>query len=156
MPQDFADRHVERWRDHWIDIPFDDDVEAMTVRVAQLNRAMRGAKKRALPAVELQDAEYETLHQLMIRDTPGQASPGALAAELEVSGAGMTGRLDALEKRGYVKRMPGAGRPAPGRGRGHQAGHRGVAQGDGAARRLRGRAGHRPQRRRAAHASTGC
>ncbi len=109
MPQDFADRHVERWRDHWIDIPFDDDVEAMTVRISQLNRAMRGAKKRALPSVELQDAEYETLHQLMIRDTPGLASPGALARELEVSGAGMTGRLDALEKRGYVKRMPGEG-----------------------------------------------
>jgi DNA-binding MarR family transcriptional regulator len=109
MPRDFADRHVERWRDHWIDILFDDDVEAMTVRIAQLDRAMGGAKKRALPSVGLQDTEYNTLHQLMIRDTPGQASPGDLARELDVSAASMTGRLDALEKRGFVKRMPGTG-----------------------------------------------
>jgi DNA-binding MarR family transcriptional regulator len=56
----------------------------------------------------LQDFEYDTLHALMIRDTPGHASPGELAQELGVSNAGMTGRLDALEKRGWVARRPGA------------------------------------------------
>ena len=109
MPRDFADRHVERWRDHWIDIPFEDDVEAMTVRVGTLGKAFRKATERAVLEVGLQKAEYETLHQLMIRDTPGLASPGALARELDVSAAGMTARLDGLEKRGLVKRMPGAG-----------------------------------------------
>lgn len=108
VPQDFADRHVERWRDHWIDIPFEDDVEAMTTRVASLSKAFHRATDRAVQEVDLQGAEYQTLHQLMIRDTPGQASPGALARELEVSAAGMTARLDGLEKRGLVKRMPGA------------------------------------------------
>lgn len=108
MPKDSADLHVERWRDHWIDITFDDEVEAFTVRVSNLSRFLREAKQAALVETGLQDFEYDTLHTLMIRDTPGHASPGALAQELGVSNAGMTGRLDGLEKRGWVKRMPGA------------------------------------------------
>ena len=40
----------------------------------------------------------------MIRDTPGTASPTDLADDVGVSGAGMTGRLDGLEKAGWVQR----------------------------------------------------
>ena len=42
----------------------------------------------------------------MIRDTPGRASPRSLARDLGVSPAGMTGRLDGLEKSGYLRRIP--------------------------------------------------
>ena len=56
----------------------------------------------------LQDFEYDTLHALMIRDTPGRASPGELAQEMGVSNAGVTGRLESMEKKGWLKRMPGA------------------------------------------------
>jgi len=108
MTEDAADLHVERWRDHWIDISFDDEVEALTVRLAALNRYLRETKQRALVETGLQDFEYDTLHTLMIRDTPGNASPGDLALDLGVSNAGMTGRLDGLEKRGWIKRTPGA------------------------------------------------
>ena len=108
MAKDSADLHVERWRDHWIDITFDDEVEAFTVRVSNLTRFLREAKQAALVETGLQDFEYDTLHALMIRDTPGHASPGALAQKLGVSNAGMTGRLDGLEKQGWIKRMPGA------------------------------------------------
>jgi DNA-binding MarR family transcriptional regulator len=107
-PSDAADLHVERWRDHWVDVAFDDEVEAMTVRIAHIVRYLREQKHAALAQVGLQDFEYETLHELMIRDTPGHASPGALAGGLGVSNAGMTGRLDKLERRGFVKRVPGA------------------------------------------------
>ncbi len=103
--QDWADRHVERWRDHWIDVSFDDDVEAIVVRIGRLARYFRAtAKQEALAEVGLQDFEYRTLHLLMVRDTPGQASPSALAADLEISNAGMTGRLDALERSGWIRR----------------------------------------------------
>ena len=108
MPKDHADLHVERWRDHWIDITFDDEVEAMTVRIGTLDRFFTRAKQAALTDVGLQDFEYDTLHRLMIRDTPGRASPGDLARDLEVSGAGITGRLDGLERRGFLKRTPAA------------------------------------------------
>ena len=108
MPKDKADLHVERWRDHWIDVSFDDEVEAMTVRVSALQRYFRQAKHAGCAEAGLQDFEYDTLHTLMIRDTPGRASPGDLGRDLGVSGAGMTGRLDTLEARGFLKRTPGA------------------------------------------------
>lgn len=101
---DWTDRHVARWRDHWVDVSFDDEVEGIVVRIARLQRFLRGAKQRAVAEVGLQDFEYETLHSLMIRDTPGTASPTDLADELGISGAGMTGRLDRLEQAGWVQR----------------------------------------------------
>jgi DNA-binding MarR family transcriptional regulator len=104
VPKDEADLHVERWRDHWIDVTFDDEVEALTMRIVALDRHLRHTKQVAVAEAGLQDFEYDTLHRLMIRDTPGRASPGDLARELGVSGAGVTGRLDGLEQRGFVKR----------------------------------------------------
>lgn len=106
-PEDDADRHVARWRDHWIDVSFDDEVEGAVVRMQYLVRYFRDAKQRAVAQVGLQVFEYDTLHSLMIRDTPGHASPTDLATELGVSPAGMTGRLDTLEKAGYVGRTVG-------------------------------------------------
>ncbi|WP_028636346.1 MarR family winged helix-turn-helix transcriptional regulator [Nocardioides sp. URHA0032] len=102
--EDWADRHVARWRDHWIDVHFEDDVEAIVVRIGRLTKHFRAVKQEALIETGLQDFEYDTLHLLMIRDTPGHASPSALAADLEISNAGMTGRLDALENAGWIQR----------------------------------------------------
>jgi DNA-binding MarR family transcriptional regulator len=110
VTKDEADLHVERWKDHWVlDKGFDDDIEAMTVRIASINRWFRTTSKAAVAQVGLQDFEYETLHALMIRDTPGRASPGELAAEMGVSNAGVTGRLESMEKKGWLKRMPSVG-----------------------------------------------
>ena len=107
--QDWADRHVERWRDHWVDVSFDDDVEAIVVRMGRLMKYFKSnTTQEVLVEVGLQDFEYQTLHLLMIRDTPGRASPSALAADLGISNAGMTGRLDALEKAGWIQRSTDA------------------------------------------------
>ena len=105
--EDAADRHVARWRDHWIDVDFDDEVEGAVVRMQFLVLHFRKAKQLAVAQVGLQSFEYDTLHSLMIRDTPGRASPTDLATDLGVSPAGMTGRLDTLEKAGYVARTAG-------------------------------------------------
>ncbi|MBM0123880.1 MarR family winged helix-turn-helix transcriptional regulator [Pimelobacter simplex] len=106
MAEDWTDRHVARWKDHWLDLAFDEAVEGVFVRVNRIDRYLRRAKQRAVAEVGLTDFEYDTLHVLMIRDTPGSASPTELATELGVSGAGMTGRLDGLEKAGWVRRIP--------------------------------------------------
>lgn len=107
--KDAADLHVERWRDHWVlEEEFDDEVEAMTVRLNEVVAHLRSTTKAALAELGLQDFEYNTLHALMIRETPGKASPGELAQGIGLSNAGMTGRLDGLEKKGWLKRIPGA------------------------------------------------
>lgn len=103
---DWADRHVARWGNHWIDLDFDPEVEAIVVRMARVRRYLREQSLKALAEVGLQDFEYETLHQMMVRDTPGRATPTALADELGMSGAGMTGRLDTLERAGWIQRTP--------------------------------------------------
>ena len=109
MSKDEADLHVERWRDHWVlEKGFDDDIEAMTVRIGSIARWFRRTTKLAVAEVGLQDFEYQTLHALMIRDTPGRASPGQLAQEMGVSNAGVSGRLESMEKKGWLKRLPGA------------------------------------------------
>jgi DNA-binding MarR family transcriptional regulator len=106
--EDWADRHVARWRDHWIDVDFEDDVEAIVVRIGRLRQYFRLTTQQALVETGLQDFEYDTLHHLMISDTPGHASPSALAASLGISNAGMTGRLDSLETAGWIQRRPDA------------------------------------------------
>ena len=108
MAEDWVDRHVARWRDHWIDIHFDDEVEGVVTRIGAIARHLKATKKDALADTGLQDFEYDTLHMLMIRDTPGHASPTDLARDLGVSPAGMTGRLDGLEKAGWIQRRPSA------------------------------------------------
>ena len=106
MPDDLADRHVKRWRNHWIDVPFDDEVEAAIVRIQWIAERLTAYKAEAAARVGLELAEYATLHTLMIRDTPGRASPTRLAEDLGISPAGMTGRLAKLERAGYVQRVP--------------------------------------------------
>lgn len=106
MTEDWTDRHVARWKDHWLELDFDDRVEGVFVRINRISRYLKRESQRAVADVGLTDFEYETLHSLMIRDTPGSASPTELAEELGVSGAGMTGRLDGLEKAGWIRRIP--------------------------------------------------
>lgn len=103
--QDWADLHVERWRGHWVlETPFDDDTEAIFIRMGRLVRHLRQVKEQAARQVGLEQFEYETLHHLMVRETPGAASPTQLADDLGISPAGMTGRLSTLEKAGWVRR----------------------------------------------------
>jgi DNA-binding MarR family transcriptional regulator len=100
--EDSVDRHIARWRDK---APFDERVEAIITRIQLLSKHVRQTKDRALAEVGLQDFEFETLHRLASRGTPWRATPSELAAELMVSPAGMTGRLDTLEKAGLIRRL---------------------------------------------------
>lgn len=99
---DSVDRHLARWRGK---APFDERVEAIVTRMQTLVKHLRQAKQAAFGEVGLQDFEFETLHRLAARGAPWRATPSELAAELMVSPAGMTGRLDTLEKGGLVRRI---------------------------------------------------
>ncbi|MFC0555470.1 MarR family winged helix-turn-helix transcriptional regulator [Planotetraspora thailandica] len=99
---DSVDRHITRWRGK---APFDERVEAIVTRMQFLVKHVSQAKDTALAAVGLQDFEFETLHRLASRGEGGRATPSELAAELKLSPAGMTGRLDTLESAGLVRRI---------------------------------------------------
>lgn len=110
MDRDSVDEHVEQWRDHWIlESSFDDQVEAAMVRIIRLDRHLIRSTRDALAHSPLQDFEYETLHSLLVRDPSGRASPSELSRELSLSPAGTTGRVDGLERRGFVKRVASSG-----------------------------------------------
>jgi DNA-binding MarR family transcriptional regulator len=53
----------------------------------------------------LSHPDWQVLTSLRL-DPTHRSSPGALAADLELSSGAMTSRLDRLEKEGLVKRLP--------------------------------------------------
>ncbi|MFB4266911.1 MarR family winged helix-turn-helix transcriptional regulator [Nonomuraea sp. GTA35] len=98
--EDSVDRHLARWRGK---APFDERVEAIVTRMQFLVKHLSHTKEAALAEVGMQDYEFETLHRLVARG--GSATPSELAADLLLSPAGMTGRLDTLERTGLVRRV---------------------------------------------------
>ncbi|MEV4200757.1 MarR family winged helix-turn-helix transcriptional regulator [Micromonospora globbae] len=99
---DRTDEHVQRWLPVLPDL--DPDVEGAVTRMAHLTRHLRAVKERALADVDLPAHEYETLHALAGRG--GRAAPSELAADLGMAPASITARVDALVRRGFVRRIP--------------------------------------------------
>jgi DNA-binding MarR family transcriptional regulator len=100
---DSVDLHLARWHGK---APFDQQVEGIVTRMQALLKHLHRAKVGALAEIGLQDFEFETLHRLVAGG--GSATPSELATELMLSPAGMTGRLDTLEKSGLVRRLRSA------------------------------------------------
>ncbi|MEV7617914.1 MarR family transcriptional regulator [Streptomyces sp. NPDC089799] len=103
--EDSVDRHIARWRGK---VPFDVPTEEVITRIQLLAKHVQRAKERALSETGLQPFEFETLHRLASRGAPWRAAPSELAAELLLSPAGVTGRLDTLENSGLVRRLRAA------------------------------------------------
>jgi DNA-binding MarR family transcriptional regulator len=104
MQQDSVDRHVEHWKR---EIPgLDPLVEGVFTRMQMLLRHLKQARHALLAANGLEDYEYATLHFLGGCGPDHRATPGEIAAWAQMSPSGITGRLDALEKRGFIRRLP--------------------------------------------------
>ncbi|MFE7095758.1 MarR family transcriptional regulator [Streptomyces erythrochromogenes] len=103
--EDSVDRHIARWTGK---VPFDVPTEAVITRIQLLAKHVSHGKERALAETGLQAFEFETMHRLASRGAPWRAPSAELAAELLLSPAGMTGRLDTLEKSGLVRRLRAA------------------------------------------------
>jgi DNA-binding MarR family transcriptional regulator len=105
MPErDSVDAHNERWVRYLPDLDF--DIEGAVTRMAFLVRHLKRTRVAALATLGLHDHEFETLHALVGLDEPYRAGPGELATALRMSPAAMTGRLDTMEARGLVRRLP--------------------------------------------------
>ena len=104
MQQDSVDHHIE----HWItEIPdLDPLVEGITSRMHLLLKHLKQQRHATIAARKLEDHEYDTLHMLGGCGPDHLATPTEIAAWLHMSPAAITGRLDALERRGFVGRRP--------------------------------------------------
>ncbi|MGW0431590.1 MarR family winged helix-turn-helix transcriptional regulator [Micromonospora sp. NPDC003197] len=101
-PRDWTDGHVERWLPVLPDI--DPDVEGAVTRVKMLSKYLRQVREKSLVDYDLQRHEFDTLHALMGRH--GRAAPSELADDLGMPAPSVTARLDALERRGFIRRTP--------------------------------------------------
>ena len=104
MQQDSVDRHIE----HWItEIPdLDPFVEGITTRMHLLLEHLKQQRHATIAARKLEDHEFDTLHMLGGCGPDHLATPTEIAAWLHMSPAAITGRLDALERHGFVRRRP--------------------------------------------------
>jgi DNA-binding MarR family transcriptional regulator len=100
--RDRTDDHVARWTP--ILPGLDPDAEGAVTRMVYFVKHIKDVREELLAASGLQRHEYDTLHALAGRH--GTAAPSELAADLGMPPNSITGRLDALERRGFVSRSP--------------------------------------------------
>ena len=100
--RDWTDGHVARWTPILPEL--DPDTEGAVTRAKLLTDHLRRARERYLADIDLHRHEFDTLHALAGRG--GRAVPSELAADLGMAANSITGRLDALARRGYVRRTP--------------------------------------------------
>jgi DNA-binding MarR family transcriptional regulator len=95
---------VARWAPHLPDI--DLEVEALVQRVQKLNRYLRKRLEETLSEFDLAWGEWGVLGHLRLNGRPYRSTPGQLAKHEGLSSGAMTNRLDRLEERGLIRRLP--------------------------------------------------
>lgn len=100
--RDWTDGHVERWRP--VRPQLDPDIEGAVTRMTKLLRHLGRVREQGLADYGLQKHEFDTLHVLAGRG--GRAVPSDLRDDLGLAPASVTGRLEALERRGFIVRTP--------------------------------------------------
>ncbi|MCX4982984.1 MarR family winged helix-turn-helix transcriptional regulator [Streptomyces sp. NBC_00572] len=99
-PRDWTDDHVARWQPV---LPgLDPVVEGAVTRMKKLSVHLRRVREQSLVDFDLERHEFDTLHKIAGRG--GSAAPSELAQDLDLAPASVSGRLEALEKRGFVRR----------------------------------------------------
>ncbi|WP_318209225.1 MarR family transcriptional regulator [Streptomyces sp. SJL17-1] len=77
-------------------------VEGAVTRMKKLSVHFRRVREQSLVDFDLERHEFDTLHKIAGRG--GSAAPSELAEDLDLAPASVSGRLDALEKRGFIRR----------------------------------------------------
>ncbi len=88
------------------DARLDLEVEGIVDRIGSINKRVHTALKETLVDYGITPEEWGVLTSLSLRREGKLTSPGALARDLELSSTAITSRLDRLEARGFVRRLP--------------------------------------------------
>jgi DNA-binding MarR family transcriptional regulator len=105
MREDHIDRFLQRLAALPREVEIDLEVEAIVDRIGGINRRIKRGMERTLAEHELTHPDWQVLTSLRLRQQH-RSSPGALAADLELSSGAMTSRLDRLAEAGLVSRLP--------------------------------------------------
>ncbi|HET7386334.1 MAG TPA: MarR family transcriptional regulator [Nocardioidaceae bacterium] len=101
---DEVDRLVEAWKRERPDL----DLRPMQVlsRVTRLSHHLDRARRQAFREHGLEPWEFDVLAALRRAGAPYELSPGRLLTQTLVTSGTMTNRVDRLEDRGLVRRLP--------------------------------------------------
>jgi DNA-binding MarR family transcriptional regulator len=104
--EDSVDRHVREWQ---VELPdLDPALEGLVTRMQQIVKLLERRYTEVIERHGITSQDYWVLHALRRRGEPYTATPSALAADVGLSPAAMTGRLDRLVRHGLVSRTTDA------------------------------------------------
>jgi DNA-binding MarR family transcriptional regulator len=99
--------HIDRWlASHVLPGAVDLEVEGLVDRINGIRRRLGRMLDETLAEFGLTDGEWKALTHLQLDGPPHRKSVGKLAKWADLSSGAMTNRIDGLERRGLVKRVP--------------------------------------------------
>ena len=101
---DAVDLLLDQWRRERPDLDLDLDPMGVFGRLGRLAALTTRAIEAELGAHDLTIADFDVLSALRRAGEPFEMMPSAIARQVMLSPAGMTGRLDRLESAGLVER----------------------------------------------------
>ena len=104
MARDQTDRLLERWAQARPDLAVAE--LQVTGRLSRLGRLMADREEAVFERFGVNRGEVGVLSALRVSGPPHRLSPTRLGRGLLLSSAGITSRLDRLERRGLVARLP--------------------------------------------------
>jgi DNA-binding MarR family transcriptional regulator len=106
VDKDWTDSLLERWA--VIRPGLDMDVYQVSARISRIGQHIARRQDEVFGQFGLSRGEVGVLSALRVAGPPHRLSPTRLFKGLMLSSAGMTSRIDRLERRGYVRRVPDA------------------------------------------------
>jgi DNA-binding MarR family transcriptional regulator len=103
--EDHIDRFLKRL-EPLAEVGIDLEVEGIVDRVNGISRRIKSGMERTLAEHDLTLPDWHVLSTLRLAGPEGRSTPGALAADMELSSGATTSRLDRLEESGLVRRLP--------------------------------------------------
>ncbi|HEY3164149.1 MAG TPA: MarR family transcriptional regulator [Candidatus Limnocylindrales bacterium] len=103
MANDATDRLLTGWDEARPDLEV--GVLQVTARLSRLGAHLARRQEDVFGRFDLNRGEVGALSALRIAGSPHRLSPTRLAKGLMLSSAGITSRIDRLERRGYVRRL---------------------------------------------------